>query len=114
MKRLIHLMFTILIVIMPMITYSYKGEHGSEIETYSGEEKSIAEVVISAGRNFEVYDITKGIHPEYRYVIYNLDGVTVENQTVWRTPPHITYTYNDTLLSIYRGGRIWIIHGTIL
>ena len=78
-------------------------EHISEREINFNVEHDFAGVVISSGANFEVYDITKDNQPEYRYVIYNLDGEAVEKRTVWRTPPHITYTNDDSLLSIFMG-----------
>ena len=59
--------------------------------------------VIDAGKNFKVYDVTKNNQPEYRYEIYNNTGVTVKNETVWKSYPNIAYINDNNLLSIYIG-----------
>ena len=59
--------------------------------------------VISSGKNFKVYDITKDGQSEYRYEVYNKNGKTVKDETVQRVNPTITYISNNTLLSISIG-----------
>ena len=83
---------------------SLEDRDGIEMkETDSAGEHSFDGTIIIADKNFEVYEITKDNQPEYRYIIYNSYGEIVRDETVWRTQPHITYIFNDTLLSIYRG-----------
>jgi hypothetical protein len=59
-------------------------------------------ILLESGDNFKVYDITKDNQPQYRYLIYNSNGVIVKNETVWRFPS-ITLMRDNTFLSISIG-----------
>jgi hypothetical protein len=81
---------------------SYRGIH-TELPPRTDTDEILAmtvDVLIESGDNFKVYDITKNNQPEYRYEIYNNNGVVVKNETAWRTYPHITTLFGDTALSI--------------
>jgi hypothetical protein len=59
-------------------------------------------VLLESGENFKVYDITVDRQLEYRYEIYNNDGILVKNERVWPFPSIATICDN-TILSITRG-----------
>ena len=71
-------------------------------------------IIISSGKNFIVYDITKDnqleYSPEYKYEIYDRNGKIVKSAIVWRINPDIDYVISDTLLYI----RISVGTGTFL
>jgi hypothetical protein len=88
----------VFLVILSGITLYFSKGYNSDID------------IISSGKNFKVYDITKDNQPEYRYEIYNDKGEIVKSETVWRIEPHIEYLDDNTLLSI----RISVGTGTAL
>jgi hypothetical protein len=60
-------------------------------------------LVVSHGKNFKVYNITKDGQLEYRYEITDNSGRIVKTETVLRVSPDIFYLDDETILCIKTG-----------
>ena len=58
--------------------------------------------LLSSGKNFKTFDISKGDNTEYLYEIYNNSGEVIKSETVVRRFPALNYQ-SDSLLSIEIG-----------
>ena len=92
------------------IQNEYLSNSGEELKEFSTsknnimEEKNgsinINESLISSGKNYKIFDITKDYDPEYKYIIYDKNGNIVMENTTITSEPQISYLDDKGILSI--------------